>query len=171
MFHWTENHGVGGSTPPLATREIGHFAAIGVERRGGRWQFGGSSSEQGPSWGVVSKLFVNFAVADDPVVTAFVDLVEGGIGVPPERIFCTSRPGQGVEPGVPFAEAIRRSLDDAVSAVSLISPNYYASAFSMCELGGIWLTAKSFLPILVPPLDYEVEDFNPGRLGTALAGE
>src|SRR5438552_15374014 len=106
----------------------------------------------GRGWWIctVAKLFISHASADLPVVSAFVDLLEGGVGVPPGDIFCTSLRGQGVKPGKDFKESIRANLNDAECALALVSPNYYASAFSMCELGGVWLTAKDYLPILVP---------------------
>ena len=83
-----------------------------------------------------------------------VDLLETGVGVPHKAIFCSSLKGQSIKPGKGFVDSIRGSLDDATCVLALISEAYYASAFCMCELGGTWLVTKSFLPVLVPPLDY-----------------
>jgi hypothetical protein len=102
----------------------------------------------------VSKLFISHAAHDKPLVEAFVDLLEGGVGVPHRAIFCTSFRGQSIAPGEHFVESIRAELGDATSVIALISEAYYASAFCMCELGGVWLQSKDFLPVLVPPVGY-----------------
>src|SRR5207244_10918181 len=43
---------------------------------------------------------------------------------------------------------------EAELAFALISKNYYASAFCMCELGAIWSQAKRLIPVVVPPLTF-----------------
>lgn len=101
----------------------------------------------------VTKIFISHAATDKPFVKLFVDLVESGIGVSPRDIFCSSLKGQGIRPGADFKSSIRERLDEATCVVALITPNFYSSAFCMCELGGVWVQAKSFIPILVPPLE------------------
>ena len=34
--------------------------------------------------------------------------------------------------------------------IALLTPNYYASAFCLCELGGTWVLSKDFLPFVTP---------------------
>lgn len=99
-----------------------------------------------------TSLFISHAASDKPLAKTFVDLVESGIGVPPREIFCSSLKGQGIKPGADFKSSIREHLGDAACVIALLTPNYYTSAFCMCELGGVWLQAKSFIPVLVPPL-------------------
>jgi hypothetical protein len=101
-----------------------------------------------------TKLFISHARDDEPLVKAFVGLLESGIGVPPRDIFCSSLKGQGIKPGAEFKDSIREHLDDATCVIALITPNFYNSAFCMCELGGVWLHAKSFIPMIVPPLAF-----------------
>jgi hypothetical protein len=101
-----------------------------------------------------SKLFVSHDVSDKPLVDALVSLLEGGIGVRPSDIFCASLKGQGVKAGADFKESIREHLDDASCVIALITPRFYSSAYCMCELGGVWIQAKSLVPILVPPLTF-----------------
>lgn len=101
------------------------------------------------------KLFISHAAHDKALVEAVVDLLEGGVGVPHASIFCSSLKGQSIKPGEDFVGSIRKSLDEATCVLALISEAYYASAFCMCELGGVWLVSKSFLPVLVPPVDYK----------------
>ena len=78
-----------------------------------------------------------------------------GIGIQPDDIFYTSSKAHGIAPGKNFTEAIRSTLDEATVVVALISPNFYASAFCMCELGASWIIARdNFIPLLVPPASY-----------------
>ena len=97
-------------------------------------------------------LFISHAVTDAPITKSFVNLIESGIGVSPKKIFCTSNKGQGIRPGAEFKDSIRENLDEATIVIALISENYYNSPFCMCELGGTWLQAKDFIPILIPPI-------------------
>lgn len=99
-------------------------------------------------------VFISHAVADAPIAKEFVKLIESGIGVPPSNIFCTSIKGQSIKPGAEFKESIRESLDDASTVIALITENYYHSPFCMCELGGTWLQAKNFIPIIIPPIKF-----------------
>lgn len=99
-------------------------------------------------------VFISHAAADAPVAKIFVNLIESGIGVLPENIFCISNKGQGIRPGAEFKLSIRENLDDATTVIALISENYYNSPFCMCELGGTWLQAKDFIPILIPPIRF-----------------
>ena len=101
-----------------------------------------------------SRLFISHAAQDKPLVKEFVKLLEGGIGVPAADIFCSSLKGQGIEPGADFKKSIHRHLEYAECAIALLTPNFYGSAFCMCELGAIWIKAKNFIPILVSPLSF-----------------
>jgi hypothetical protein len=102
----------------------------------------------------MGKLFISHAAHDQVLVQAVVDLLEGGVGVPHKSIFCSSLKGQSIKPGEDFVDSIRKNLDEATCVLALISEAYYASAFCMCELGGVWLASKSLLPVLVPPVEY-----------------
>jgi len=103
----------------------------------------------------MGKLFISHAVHDKSLVEAVIKLLEGGVGVSHRDIFCSSLKGQSIKAGEAFVDSIRESLDEAKCVLALISEAYYASAFCMCELGGVWLASKSFLPVLVPPLEYK----------------
>lgn len=115
---------------------------------------GDTLDEGRPRIMAVANLFVSHAVSDLPLVKEVVKLLEGGIGVPAAQIFCSSLKGQGIKPGNEFKESIKNSLQGAGTVVALISENFYSSPFCMCELGGVWLASKDFIPILVPPVTY-----------------
>src|SRR5882724_4193649 len=102
----------------------------------------------------MANLFISHAASDKLLVEAVVDLLESGVGVPHRSIFCSSLKGQSIKPGKDFVDSIRENLKEATCVLALISEAYYASAFCICELGGVWLQSKSFLPVLVPPVDF-----------------
>jgi hypothetical protein len=104
----------------------------------------------------VKKVFLSHAAADKDLVDLFQTLLEQGIGVTHDEIFCTTLEGLGIPAGSPdFKEYIRNEMSDSQLVVALISANYYASPFCMCELGAVWVLAKNFFPILVPPIDFK----------------
>lgn len=99
-----------------------------------------------------ARLFVSHASADLPVVRPFVeDLIESGLGVHTDEIFCSSLPGQRVRPGADFKSFIRQTFDEATTVIAILSPNFYSSAFCLCELGAAWILARdNFIPVLMP---------------------
>src|ERR1039458_2333317 len=97
-------------------------------------------------------VFISHASTDKSLVDSFVQLLEGGVGVRHSQIFCSSVEGHGIPPGKDFKAYIKEKLSEAELVFALISKNFYASAFCMCELGAIWIQAKGFIPVVVPPL-------------------
>src|SRR5258708_1450218 len=100
----------------------------------------------------MTDVFISHASLDRPLVDEFVKLLEGGIGLRNNQIFCTSLESQGVPPGVDFKEHIRSRIAGSQIALALISARFYSSPFCMCELGAIWVQTKDFVPLLVPPV-------------------
>ncbi len=97
-------------------------------------------------------IFLSHASADTSLVDSFVQLLESGVGVRHSQIFCSSIEGHGIPPGNDFKEYIKQALAEAELVFALISKNFYASAFCMCELGAMWIQAKHLIPVVVPPL-------------------
>lgn len=103
----------------------------------------------------MAKIFFSHAVADKQLVDAVIKLIEGGIGIAPGDIFCTTFEEQGIPSGADFAPYMRKELaEEASIVIALVSPQYYASLFCMCETGGAWATNKKFIPLLTPPITY-----------------
>ena len=102
----------------------------------------------------MKSLFVSHAVKDKALVDAFIELLEGGIGISKNAIFCSSSEGQGIPTGEDFAPYMRMRLQKAALVIALISENYYDSPFCLCETGGTWYGEKPFVPILTPPFGY-----------------
>lgn len=99
-------------------------------------------------------VFISHATADKDLVDALVDLLQTGIGISHERIFCTSLEGHGIPEGEDFAGFIRDKLRGAGHVIMVITPSYYESVFCLCELGATWIQSGSAFPLVVPPLDF-----------------
>lgn len=103
----------------------------------------------------MSDLFLSHAVADRHLVDAIIKLLEGGMGLAPNQIFCTSFDEQGIPAGRDFSVYIRKELvEEAKVVVALVTPQYYDSAFCLCETGAAWASNKQFVPLLTPPISY-----------------
>jgi len=101
-----------------------------------------------------ARVFISHAAADRTLVDHLVDLVQVGVGVPHEKLFCTSLEGMGIPEGMDFKEFIHDQLQNPPLVVMVITPSYYESAFCLCELGAAWAMSHSSFPLLVPPVDH-----------------
>ncbi|WP_158231016.1 toll/interleukin-1 receptor domain-containing protein [Rhodopirellula bahusiensis] len=100
------------------------------------------------------EVFVSHAAADELLVDAFVDLLETGLGLRADRIFCSSLDGMGIPSGKNFKDYIRTEIESPKVVILMLSPNYFASQFCLCELGAAWILAHAVIPILIPPSDF-----------------
>ncbi|MCR5868504.1 toll/interleukin-1 receptor domain-containing protein [Aquincola sp. J276] len=101
-----------------------------------------------------SEIFVSHAVRDKPLADALVDLLQLGLNMNSERIFCSSLEGLGIPSGANFVDHIKSEIQSPKAVIALISPNYLASQFCLCELGATWAMSHQMFPLLIPPLKY-----------------
>ncbi|EKG29668.1 toll/interleukin-1 receptor domain-containing protein [Pseudomonas avellanae] len=101
------------------------------------------------------EIFISHAVKDKALADAFVDLLQTGMGIQPDTIFCSSLEGLGIPSGADFVEHIKQAIQSPKAVVALITPNYFASQFCLCELGATWAMSNKLFPLLVQPLTYE----------------
>lgn len=109
------------------------------------------SESRGPAGGGV---FISHATVDKELVDALVDLLQTGMELPRERIFCTSLEGLGIPEGRDFVDFIREKLSGAEHVIMVISPRYFESPFCLCELGATWVLSGDAFPLIVPPLGF-----------------
>lgn len=112
-------------------------------------------------------VFISHAAKDSEIAEKIVDLLEGGIGVPENEIFCSSLEGYGIPTGENFVTYIKGQIQKPKVVILLLTPAYFASNFCLSELGASWAMSHDVFPILVPPLSYgDVKDV---LLGTQVA--
>ena len=96
-------------------------------------------------------VFISHSSADEEMVGDFVrGVLESGVGVPGDDVFCISTDGQGIPAGQYFIPYIRSRVQESKVVVAWISRNFLESPFCMCELGAAWaLLPDGLIPILV----------------------
>jgi len=102
----------------------------------------------------IRKVFVSHAATDKKLADYLVDLLQTGVDVQRGQIVCTSLEGMGIPKGTTFVDWIRDELVGAQLVIALITPEYFESAFCLCELGATWATKANLYPLIVPPLTY-----------------
>ena len=99
------------------------------------------------------KVFVSHSFEDLDVVSAFVHLLEDGLGYTRSEIRCSSLPGYGFPLGSPFRDDIRDSIESTDVFVALISSAFLASPYCMGEIGICWGLRRSVIPLLLPDVN------------------
>jgi hypothetical protein len=98
------------------------------------------------------KFFISHAVGDKKLVDSFVDLLQSGMNINFNDIYCTShgkiRAGEG------FVEDIRQNLISADLVLFLMTNSFFSSKFCLNEMGGTWALGKPFVPFIVPPANF-----------------
>lgn len=100
-----------------------------------------------------TKIFISHSTKDRDYAGEIINLLLG-IGISHERIFCSSFEGNNVQLGENFIKSIKEELENKPISLLLISPNFYSSPMSMCELGAIWGMGIKHVSILIPPMTY-----------------
>lgn len=98
-------------------------------------------------------IFISHAAKDKPLVDLFVDLLQTGADISSSVIFCSSLEGLGIPSGKNFIEYLKGQLGSPKVVICVISENYLASRFCLCELGASWILAHNILPLIVPPIN------------------
>ncbi|VVM76236.1 hypothetical protein PS673_02037 [Pseudomonas fluorescens] len=101
------------------------------------------------------EIFISHAVKDKVLADAVVDLLQLGLNLDVDTVFCSSSPGLGIPTGVNFVDHIKEKIQSPRAVVALITPNYFASQFCLCELGATWAMSHSLFPLVVSPMKFE----------------
>ncbi len=102
----------------------------------------------------MARIFVSHAARDEEFVEDFVDLLQVGVGVHPDDIFCSSLPGMNIPTGTAFVEYIKTKIAKPELVLLIVSPEFLKSQFCNNEVGASWALSLPIHPLLVPPLDY-----------------
>ena len=101
-------------------------------------------------------IFISHSSKDRDLVMKFHDeILLLGIGIPAERIYCTSIEGRGIENGEKMREWIHDHITGCDLAFLMISPNYKKSEICLNEMGAIWALNKTEKIILLPGVDFD----------------
>ena len=99
-------------------------------------------------------IFISHASVDKKFIDAFVDLLQTGIGLNHDQVFCTSLEGLGIPKGKDFIKFLHDKIQEPFLVIMVVTPSYYESPFCLCELGAAWAMSHSSFPIICPPIEY-----------------
>ena len=103
---------------------------------------------------IQKKIFLSHATADKELADRLIELLTTGCDISPNGILCTSEPGMGVPIGYEnFIQYLQKQMQNPALVILLISQNYFASPFCVCELGATWGRKLPAFPLVVPPDD------------------
>lgn len=99
------------------------------------------------------KIFLSHSSKDEVLVDKLTDLLTTGCGVRADAILVTTLPGKGIPAGESnYIEYLKKRLQQSSLVVLVLSENYFASQFCLCELGASWGLSLPTFPLVVPPL-------------------
>ena len=83
---------------------------------------------------------------------AFATLLNQGCGITEDKLFYSSNSDAGVPPGKEINRIVKKRIQNAPIAISLITPNFNRSSYCLAESGAIWVLDKPSLLLVCPPL-------------------
>lgn len=104
----------------------------------------------------MTDIFISHAVADKALADKFVAFLKEAIGVPAKSIFCSSIDGQNIPLGDDFNEYMKKQIQKPKLVILLMTPRYMESWFCLMELGATWAQSLKALPVVVPPIQFDV---------------
>lgn len=102
------------------------------------------------------RIFISHSSKDKDIVEKFTDnILQLGIGIKNEDIFCTSIEEMGVKNGKDIRKHIQTNIRNADYAFLLISKNYKASEICINEMGAVWAYDANVRLYLLPDVGFD----------------
>ena len=102
------------------------------------------------------RVFISHSSKDRNIVERFVDnILQLGIGLNHEDIFCTSIEDMGIKNGEDIREHIRNNVQSADFSFLMISKNYKESEICLNEMGAVWAADNRVRFYLLPGVDFK----------------
>lgn len=99
-------------------------------------------------------IFLSHASKDKALADMLADLLTSGCAVNPNDILCTSLEGKGIPAGSSsFIKFLHGQIQNPKLVILLLTENFFASHFCMCELGAVWGMELENFPLVVPPIE------------------
>ena len=102
-------------------------------------------------------IFISHAVKDKVIADTFFDVIlQNGLNIPKEAVFCTSTEGLGIRKGEDWRMAIHKTMAHSKIIFLLITPHYKESEICLCEMGAAWMMDDALvLPYIIEPINYK----------------
>lgn len=103
----------------------------------------------------MATIFISHAAKDKELVEEVVDLLQVGVGVHPDSLFCSSLPGMGIPTGTDFISYIKSKVQNPDLVLLVVTPDFLKGQFCNNEVGASWALSLPIRPLLVPPLEFD----------------
>lgn len=102
------------------------------------------------------RIFISHSSKDTGIFEKFVDhILQLGIGIKNEDIFCSSIEEMGVRNGEDIRKHIQTNIRNADYSFLLISNNYKASEICINEMGAVWAYDSNVRFYILPDVDFD----------------
>ena len=102
------------------------------------------------------KIFISHSSKDKDIMEKFTDdILQLGIGLSHEDIFCTSIEEMGIKNGEDIRRHIRDNVQSADFSFLMISKNYKQSEICLNEMGAVWATDNRVRYYILPDVDFK----------------
>ena len=102
------------------------------------------------------RIFISHSSKDKDIMEKFTDdILQLGIGLSPEDIFCTSIEEMGIKNGDDIRRHIRVNVQSADFSFLMISKNYKQSEICLNEMGAVWATDNRVRFYILPDVDFK----------------
>lgn len=102
----------------------------------------------------MSVIFISHSTKNKELVKQVVDLLQTGMGIARNDIFCTLLNGE-LRTGEDFVSDIKKNMQECKMVIAVITPEYLQSSFCMMELGAAWIQTPYLCPFLAGDVDYQ----------------
>jgi len=104
----------------------------------------------------MKRIFISHASKDKEIVQAFMeDILDVGLGIDPNDIFCSSIDGAKIPSGNDWRDEIKKGLEESKITFLIVSPNYKESEMCLYEMGAAWVLSAKVIPLLVEPITFD----------------
>ena len=102
------------------------------------------------------KIFISHSSKDKAIVRDFTDhILQLGVGIDAQDIFCTSIEDLGIKNGNDIREHIRKNIQTSDFSLLMISNNYKQSEICLNEMGAVWAYNNQVRYYLLPNTDID----------------
>lgn len=102
------------------------------------------------------KIFISHASKDKMLIQAFVDdILQLGIGIDANDIFCTSIEDMAIENGEEIRKHIQQNIRNVDFTFLMISKNYKESEICLNEMGAVWAYDNNVKLYLLPDANFD----------------
>jgi hypothetical protein len=114
-------------------------------------------------------IFISHSTEDKDIVNSFREnILQLGLDVPKDNIFCSSNPSTGIKTGEDIPDELKNALKKMTLFIQYVSDNYKRSEVCLNEMGAAWLNLPKSKNIILkaPNIKFtEVGFLNVQRIG------